>query len=296
LYQAYQLYKDDLSAEDFSMLATDIAYFYIEEDCGTEEAAAGLLQQAIQKGMPFAETYYALGLLLYRRNHFNDALALFKTACEYKPIPGYQYNYGVCLYKCGLRAECITLLEAITDSEVITEDGTRALLLLGNLFAIEGKIDLAKRMVEKLIDWNNITPEIEPVDLAELMFRIGEYEKCTSLYETEPLFPAVDWLGLYFYCLKVSGQQGKARIQMDEVIDYLQSMMDETKDCLADTPDLQDEIQDRIAALHNDISDIQKEFHDVFDCDKKPVIDLVPQLAYSCYYINCPRHSDELRL
>lgn len=86
LEEAYTKYKDQISGEDFSMLATDMAYFYIEECENKEDESAALLQEAVKRGSTYPETYYALGLLHYENDRYKKACRCSKAPAGFPRI------------------------------------------------------------------------------------------------------------------------------------------------------------------------------------------------------------------
>ncbi|MFL0248272.1 tetratricopeptide repeat protein [Candidatus Clostridium stratigraminis] len=74
LEQCYVHNQSNFSDEGFSLWATDMAYFLLEE-CGesSEKRAIRLLSQAISCNSNYASTYYAYGKVCFAKKDFEEA-------------------------------------------------------------------------------------------------------------------------------------------------------------------------------------------------------------------------------
>lgn len=294
LESSYNRLKDSVSDFDFCLLATNTAYFYIEECADKEKFAIELLKAAIKRNSPFAQTYYALALEYYKENQFEYALPLFQKAAEISSFFRYYYNYAICLNKCNQIEQSIKILKVLSCDFDTHEYKAKAYYSLGVLYASLGEIKKVREIATQLLNTAYSDFDIEHDMLADLMFSVGEFQLCLDLYDKEKLWESADWLSIYFYIQKKTNRANDAFKKLSDVIDKI-SM--EIMHCTLDDFDgNKKEFYEYINSEKERIESIKTAYNNIFHDNIKPVATLHTRLIYGCYYIDCPRHRvDEIQ-
>lgn len=287
---AYKNFKNDISNEDLALLSTNIAYFYNQEFRSNEKKMKEILNESILSKTQYAQTYYALALLYYNEDDFSKALPLFKKALELSNNIKNKFNYAVCLYRCGFINKAIPIFLELSHKWEEEDYAAQAYLILGNAYVLNNDTEKAKKIGDELYE-SEVEVDVGYLDLAELMFYVGDYEKCISFYNKENFTGSVDWLRQYFYSLKELNKKTlateKLKYVLDEIDEDIQDKQNESADW--DKSDLEYYLK---SELENK-AEIQNAFDDVFLNNIKPKNTFIPALQYVCYYIDCPRHYDE---
>ena len=297
LKHAYKAYKDELSDDEYAMLVTDIAYLYIKELRYSGKAICNLLKSAAQRNPTFPETYYALAMVLYDNKKYSEALPQFKRACGLSDKFRYHYNYADCLFRCGYSGEAIEILRKLSLNWHDGWRGTKAYFLLGYIYANQGHKEETKKIAVNLFSADYDDLEFDGLmflsELAGLMFLIGDFEKCAELFENDNLAFEAWWMGRYFYCLKESNQENKAKSKLLEAIEYIEDDISDKREEASEWEPKQ--LEEYIVGSNRENGEIQTAYDDAFTRDMKPdgefVVQLVDEYSYDgCYYIECPRH------
>ncbi len=186
LVNCYEIYKDTLDDDSFSMLVTNLAYFLIEEIEFDLEKAERLLLEAINRNSKYEETYYALGRLYFDNDEFIKASQMFKIAFDISSNSKYKYKYSeaVCLIKTGEFQKAVDELRLVYCDDLIEDKSVveTAKYLCYALTEL-GQFDESKIILSKLMKFESNIVEIHEIDLADLLFMNGEYETCVKVYD-----------------------------------------------------------------------------------------------------------------
>ena len=288
LHSAYNHFKDSLDDSEFCMLVTNLAYFYIEECANKEKTARALLQEAITRNSPYAETYYALALEYYKEGQFEQALPLFQKATNLSSLFRHRYNYAICLSQCNQERECIEILKTLSNDYKTHEYSAKAYYSLGVLYVFLAEEQKAKEIALHLLNIDYFKFDIEHYMLADFMFSVGEYQHCFELYDKEQqLWETADWLSLYFYSQKKMNRTEDASKKLYQVID---AISEKIKDCRLEDFDDKKDFDEYIHSENKRMEDVKTAYQDIFYADVTPVARLQTDLIYGCYYIDCQRH------
>lgn len=289
LKSAYDEERDHIAADDFCLLATNYAYFLIEECFGKEKLAADILWEAVKRKSPYYQTYFALAKLLYKGRQFDEALPLFKKTATKSQLIHLQYNYAICLFKTGDKEGSIQLLRALSAGYNMHEYNTKAYFALGIAYSYFGMIASAKKVADDLFITDYESFDINKYSLADLMYCVGEYSITVELYDSEKLYATADWLRIYFYCLRELGQEEKAKMKYSDILravdDEIASMS--IDDFVGNEGELKDYLQREAKRRDSIVSAYESAFTNGIKPDNTYDIDLI----YGCYYIDCPRHT-----
>ncbi len=154
----------------------------------------------------------------------------------------------------------------------------------------------AKKTAFDIRSKDNPELKVEPADLAELMFFIGEYSESAVLYDSDLYAPDSRWLGQYFYCLKAMGEKDKAKRKLDESVEFINSFIEHLIEEQEQNPQnwTQDDKDSYLSGYNKNINDILDCYERVMVKNEKPSVTFNPWIIKRCYYINCPRHSRQV--
>lgn len=287
LQNCYDKFAPTLSDDRFTLLVTNLAYFYLEECDEMEEKSIEMLKLAVAKSSKYPDTYYALAKALFIKKNYEEAANYFNKAYEITKDKRYKYCEAVSLFYHGDIKTSIDLLYRSYSKVFCNEYDIRIGLTLATLLAINGQNDRAKEISDDLL-----TAEIDDInafEVADIMFLIGDYERCATLFEKEYLSAAASWLGEYYYSLKHSSQIEKAQLKFNQLCECIQQdILEEQKNPQEwDSPE---ELEEYIEREKKRLKSIENCFRQVFEHNEKPAFKFEPYILSWCYYINCPRH------
>lgn len=286
LENCYSRFAHQLLDDDFSLLVTNMAYFYFEEYCNCDKAIE-MLHCAIDRNSKYVNTYYALGLALYSKKEYDDASKQFEKAYKLTNDKRYLHCQAVCAFYMDNMKRGIELLRGVT-IDYSSEYDIRTGLMLANFLALDGKTILAKKIAKHMLEIDS--ENMNYFEVADIMFLIGEYSACAELYEKEKLYEDSSWLGIYFYALQQSGQSEKAYKKISQLRNDINKEVNTEQTTPQDWND-EEELNEYINQQKERLLKIEKCFYTVFELKEKPLYDYHPDILYWCYYINCPRHS-----
>lgn len=295
LEQCYAQNKSNFSDEGFSLWATDMAYFLLEEyGNNSQERAIQLLSQAISCNSNYASTYYAYGKVCFAKKDFKEASKLFHKVFELSPKKSYKYCEAVSLMACSRHNEGIVLLKSIYSYPFEDEEiDVRTALTLGRELAISGSVAEAKKIAEILLKTDYREFDIEIDETADFLYILADYKTCIELYNKYQFFEDASWLNKYFYALKQIGQTSIAEKRLQEITEKIEKAIYEEKINSADWESYED-YECYISSEIKRLKDIRDGYNKVFI----QLTDILPDtnydIFYECYYINCPRHYPEL--
>jgi tetratricopeptide (TPR) repeat protein len=294
LEQCYFHNQSNFSDEGFSLWATDMAYFLLEE-CGehSEERAVQLLSQAVNLKSNYSSTYYAYGKVCFAKKDFKKASKLFHKAFELCQKKSYKYCEAISLLAYSNQNEGITLLKSIYTYPFEDEEiDVRIALTLGRQLAISGNVAEAKKIAEILLKEDYSEFDIEIDEMTDLMYTLGDYKTCVELYDKYKFFEEASWLNKYFFALKQIGQTSIAKKKLEEIAETIEKDIQEEK--MNPTGwESYEEYEHYISSESRRLKDIREGYNKVFiySIDISP--DIYYDIIYECYYINCPRHYPE---
>lgn len=294
LEQCYAQNQSNFSDECFSLWATDMAYFLLEE-CGesSKERAVQLLTQAINRNSNYASTYYAYGKVCFEKKEFKEASTLFHKAFELSPKKSYKYCEAVSLLACSNQNVGIALLKSIYSYPFEDEEiDVRIALTLGRELAISANVDDAKNIAEILLKTDYREFDIEIDEMADYIYMLGEYKTCVELYNKYQFLEDASWLNKYFYALKQIEQPSIAEKKLQEITEKIEKDINEEKMNRADWESLED-YEYYISSETKRLRDIREGYNKVFVNSVDILPDVYYDIFYECYYINCPRHYQE---
>ncbi|WMT81102.1 hypothetical protein [Terrisporobacter mayombei] len=217
LEECYVKNKESFSDNSFSLWATCIAYFLIEEGCDKESENGGydLLSQAVNRNSNYDKTYYAFGRINFERKNYKKACKLFHRAYELSPRKEYKYCEAVSHLINDNQREGISLLKSIYtypfEYIIINE---KIAFVLGTELAITGNLEEARKIACILLN-------------TDYMFILGDYEHCVQLYDKSKLLEDAMWLNKYFYSLKQMNQVCKANKKLVEITQKIEKEINE---------------------------------------------------------------------
>lgn len=291
LEQCYAKNQSNFSDEGFSLWATYMAYFLLEE-CGEngEERAIQLLSQAISLNSKYASTYYAYGKVCFAKKDFKEASKLFHKASELSSKKSYKYCEAVSLMAYSEHNEGIAILKSIYSYPFEDEEiDVRIALTLGRELAISGNVAEAKKIAEILLktDYKKFDMEID--EMADFMYILGDYKTCIELYNKYQFFEDSNWLNKYFYALKQIGQTNIAEKALQEITEKIEKTIYEETMNIGDWDSYED-YEYYISSETKRLKDIMDGYNKVFIHSIDILPDVYNDIFYECYYINCPRH------
>lgn len=289
LEKAYREQIESLNDEEFSLLVTNMAYFYIQEYTDKEEIAKKLLKTSIEHNSPYAETYYSMAMIYCKTSEFEKALPLFIKAYEIKPLFRYKYNYAICLYESGEISKSIEILKELSTEFETHEYKAKAYYSLGVMHAMAGEIEEATNIAFDLLKIDYQSLDIDEDLLADLMYLVDEFRYVIKLYDNINMWETADWLGMYFYSLKSLNHLDKALEKLNDVTINLRNQIYECK--IEDFDGNKKEWQEYVDSEQVRLDSIKSVYYDVFKNNIKPKCNAKTFLLYGCYYIDCPRHS-----
>lgn len=288
LKQAYRMNRQGLSGAEYAQLATNMAYFYIQEYQYTGKAVCSLLKKAIQANPPYPETYFALALLYYQNKHYKLALPFFKRACETSDAFRYGFDYACCLYQCGFAQDAIGILSKLSVHWQSDAPSARAYFVSGIISASLNRFDATGKVAADLLSIDYGAVDVDEYDIAHLMFLAGNYEQCVMLYEKADYAESADWLGEFFFGLKTLNRIKQAKAKLHDII--LETDANIT-DCQNEASEWEPkELAARISFLNQKKAEIRECYDTVFVKNLRPEGHFIVPLFYGCYYIECPRH------
>ncbi|MDF2556535.1 MAG: hypothetical protein K0R71_363 [Bacillales bacterium] len=291
LENAFYKNKNYLSDYDFSLLSTNLAYFYAEECTNKELVIEELLQSAISRESQFHQTYYALALHYFKQNKYRLALPLFEKAENIFPLYIYKFNHAICLYKCGQIPESIKILEKLSINYGKHEYHARAYYTCGVLYASLGNSIATRSIAYDLLNIDYTSLNIDHCEIADLMFLVGEYEICIELYNKTRLYDTADWLGIYFFSFKMINRGKVALEKLDNVTCDIENEI--AGSTLEDFNGSKRDFNYYLESEGERLKNIKTVYNNIFTNEVKPKVSDNIDLLYACYYINCPRHLKE---
>jgi tetratricopeptide (TPR) repeat protein len=294
LEQCYAQNQSNFSDEGFSLWATDMAYFLLEE-CreNSEERAIQLLSEAINCNSNYASTYYAYGKVCFVKKDFKEALKLFHKAFELSPKKSYKYCEAVSLMAYSSHNEGIALLKSIYSYPFEDEEiDVRIALTLGRELAISGNVVEAKKIAETLLKTDYREFDIEIDETANFMYILGDYKTCIELYNKYQFFEDASWLNKYFYALKQIGQTRIAEKVFHQITEKIEKAICKEKMNAGDWESSED-YECYISSETKRLKDIRDGYNKVFIRSSDILPDVYYDIFYECYYISCPRHYPE---
>ncbi|AOR23146.1 tetratricopeptide repeat protein [Clostridium taeniosporum] len=289
LEEYYGRNKDIISDDDFSLWATNMAYF-ISEEYEDYDRAIKLLTEAVKRSSKYANTYYALGKLHFMKKDFNGAKKLFNKAFKISFNNIYRYCEAISLIKLNKKEESISKLKSIYTVPFIDEeiDGKIA-LMLGIELALNGKEEESKKIVQCILNSDYERFNIETDDLGELMYILNDYHKCVEFYDKANLYVDDSWIGQYFFALKKIGNINKAYEKLKKIELNIEKNIYE-EEFNSEDWECEDDYKDYIDSEKRRLDSIKKCYVKVVEENFKPIPNIYYDIFYKCYYINCPRH------
>ena len=291
LEECYIKNKKSLSDNSFSLWATCMAYFLIEEGCEEESENRGydLLSQAVSRNSNYEQTYYAFGRINFERKNYEKACKLFHRAFELSPRKEYKYCEAVSHLINDNQREGISLLKSIYTYpfEDILIDG-KIIFSLGRELALMGKLEEARKIAHILLNIDYEEFEIWDDDMADFMFILGDYERCVELYDKIKMFEEPVWLNIYFYSLKQINKISKAKKKLVEIIENIEEEINEEPNF--DDWENYEDYEEYITSEKNRLEEIKKCYYRIMNDNEEVKYKPDYYIYYECYYINCPRH------
>lgn len=288
LEECYIKNKGRFTGDEFSLWATNKAYFYLEESFGDDSFnnAKDLLMEAVRRKSRYSNTYYALGNLLFLEENYEEAFKMFNMAYELGNNKIDRFCEAICYIKLGEPSKSINILNGIYKLPYCNSHDTTIAYELSQQLAFMGNINEAKVIIKSLIE-----ADLSELEIANLMFLTGDIIKCKKIMEIVYKEYSYDseWLSLYFYSLKQTGEREYAEIKLDGIIKELEQRIIDGKNDSIGWNDEQ-ELDEYVISTSKDIIDIKKCYEEIFENDEKPKINPDYNLIERCYYINCPRH------
>ncbi len=288
LEECYKRNVDTMNDKDYALLATNMAYFLLEDWGDCENRAEDLLQEAIRRNSPYPNTYYALGRKYYSVEDYNKASQYFSKAYEISKDIKYKYCEAVSLLKDGKYKIGIEFLKSIYLKDIKDDDiSVNIAAALALALAEVGEFDKSRRIAAMLEEINFDYFNIEGYYL-NIYFTIGDYEKTINKYDESEYLEEVSWLNEYFYSLKQLGKLYEAREKLREITEKIEKQLSEAT--LDDWDDDIEEYEDYLESEKKRLSDIQNCYEDILTRGKEVKPNKVYDITHECYYINCPRH------
>lgn len=291
LEECYIKNKKSLSDNSFSLWATCMAYFLIEEGCEEESENRGydLLSQAVSRNSNYEKTYYAFGRINFERKNYEKACKLFHRAFELSPRKEYKYCEAVSHLVNDNKREGILLLKSIYTypfEDIIIDE--KIAFVLGRELAITGNLEEARKIACILLNTDYEYGDICDDDMADFMFILGDYEHCVELYDKSKLLEDAMWLNKYFYSLKQMNKVSKAKKKLVEIIENIEEEINE-KPNFDDWENYED-YEEYITSEKNRLEEIKKCYYRIMNDNEEVKYKPDYYIYYECYYINCPRH------
>lgn len=297
LRQCYTRNETKFSDDAFSLWATNVSYFLIEE-CEEKQwkQAEDILKQAIKRNSKYANTYYALAKYYFLERDYEQAITLFHTADKISPNKIYKYCEANSLLASSQKEEGIILLKSIYSSNFYDEEtDAKIALTLGRELAQKGDSEEAKKIAELLLKTEYLEFDIETDEMADFLYILGDYKACIDLYDRCNFFEDAKWLSKYFFSLKQLGKEDLAKNRLDNIIVKINeeiSDIENSTDFLEEFEDYED-YQTYLISEKKRLKDIIDCYNEFFKKGRKPSASLYYDIIYKCYYINCPRHYEE---
>lgn len=288
LEDCYNKNKNNMSKDDYSLWANNMAYLLCEEYEEIDKSIE-LLTKAIEYESRYDNTYYALGKLFFKKKNYKKAITLFNKAFEISPHKVYEYNEAISLIASNNKQEGILQLKSIytypyKDEEI---DG-RIALALGRELALNGELEEGKKTIQLLLESSYEGLDIGANELAECMYMLGDYHKCIKLYDKDKLYEDESWIGQYFYALKEEYSIDAVERKMNEIeTQIVKNIYDEEANHI--DWDSEEERKEYIDGEKVRLNKIKECYRQVIN-GIKPSVKIYHDIFYKCYFINCPRH------
>lgn len=291
LEECYIKNKKSLSDNSFSLWATCMAYFLIEEGCEEESENRGydLLYQAVSHNSNYEQTYYAFGRINFERKNYEKACKLFHRAFELSPRKEYKYCEAVSHLINDNQREGISLLKSIYTypfEDIMIDE--KIAFVLGRELAITGNLEEARKIAYILLNTDYEYGDICDDDMADFMFILGDYKRCVELYDKIKMFEEPVWLNIYFYSLKQMNQISKAKKKLIEIIENIEKEINEEPN-FGESENYED-YEEYITSEKNRLEGIKKCYYKIMNDNEEVKYKPDYYIYYECYYINCPRH------
>lgn len=283
-------YKGKLMKEESTELLNNLAFFYEKELCDAHSAKE-LLANAVKTNTKFANSYGALGMIYLAESKIEMAMKLFRKAISMSDDIKYKNNYAVALYNAGQIEKAAEVFSSISNEWKDNAVSAKAYYSLGMVKSLIGDTAIGIEIADNLSSILDSDIAIDAYKIADLYFDCQEYKKCIELYDYEKLYPSLDWLNVYFYSLYTLELKEKLNeFFMNVIYQKEEEITDELKDDY-DENWTKDDSREYIESLSKDIIDITSLYNSILYKECKPKINFKPELIYSCYLIDCPRHS-----
>lgn len=282
-------FEEALGTEELTELLTNLAYFY-EKEMHDVEKAKYLLERAVGNSSEIPNTYNELGIIYFQEGKVEESIKLFSKAILLSKDIQYLCNYAVALYESGEKNKSANIFYEISREWKSNEVAEIAYYYYGMIKSIIGDFETGLEIASNLFSIIESANTIDECRIANLFFTCGDYERCIEIYESENLYPSLDWLKFYFYSYHKSRPYEMLRKVFDEVINSKEREIQEEKED-NDENWTKEERRAYIEDINKDIKDITALFNCILNNEVKPEVDFKPEPIYKCYLIDCPRHA-----
>ena len=293
LMDCYRNYAGRLTDEELTVLETDMAYFHIGGWYCYDEEGLDLLVSAAARNCRFPQTYYALGWALFHEQEYKDAAIQFDKAYSICLDKRLLYNEAVSLYYNRQIDKSMALLEKIIPIKYYKKVDYRIGVFYATLLAMREEHEKAREFLDNFLEYyHSETDAVEDMDIAEIMFLLGDYHSCTVFYDKEDYYEESDWLNRYFYALKQTGSTEKAYRRLAACREEILQDIKEAENT-AEEWDSRKDLIEYIASQRERLAEIETGYRQIFTSNEKPPFNYQPTLLEKCYYIYCPRHYEQ---
>ena len=294
----------NMTDDEKSRVYINLAYFYDED--GQNEKCFDFLKKAVSLNSEYPNAYNQLGTIYYTSTHKNDLyycafdeieelkntssedyIFLFEKAYKLSPEPWYQYNYGVALYSIGEyeQARCHFEKIALSHNTPLHMKGHAKFAYALSLYFLNERTKALKVITDL-----ESTDYADESDIANFYFLNGNYQKHIDTTDEINYVNDANWLGEYFYALKSIGKLNEAEEKFCNVIQYIDQ---EIKDMQEDDDYNTEEKQQYIERELKTKREITEVYYNVMNGNLIPKSNIILNLNYGCYLIDCPRCQNE---
>lgn len=281
-------FRKVLKEDEVAQLLNNLAFFYAEEMYDIDKAKQ-LLEKAVKCNSNFPNPYNALGIIYLNEDNIVDALEMFNKATYLSKNIKYHNNYAVALYQAGHLEKATDIFNEISKEWRNNEVAVKAYYSYGMIKSIIGDAAVGIEVAKNLSSILDFDICVNAYEIADLYFICKEYEKCVELYDSEKLYPSMDWLNIYFYSFYVLNWKTKLEKVFKEIINEMEK---EIKEEQIDNDEdwTVEERKEYIKDLNKDIKEFTVSYNAILNKGYEPNINFKPELIFGCYLINCPRH------
>ncbi|RRC96250.1 tetratricopeptide repeat protein [Schaalia canis] len=282
-----------LSDGDRARIFTNLG-FYADDD----QRRKHYLHEVADVGSPFVQTYKGLGLAYFSScvdggvsEDITQSIHAFERAMTICGDYEYAFGYAVALFQGKRFAEAVEVFEGLLAAH---PDRPRLVLALAYCQIYLGNRELAldylNRVHEGEAEPNQLnSDDVDAIEIINAHYVLEEYEHfvdaCDEVLEE---YSYSDW-DHYFYALWVTGRTERFERTVQACRDeILQAIAEAQKD-----EDFEDEAerQEYINSCTADLQALEARVRRIQEEQSAPVLDLTLYPEYSCFLIDCVRHT-----